>query len=119
MDFASKLNAAEVLRLVPLILKEPSSVPGAAHARLKVKVAPASGSVADKVPTTVLIGWFSLTELEERDMPVGASLRLFTLTEKSLSKVSPPWSVTRMQMLYVDFASKLNAAEVLRLVPLS
>ena len=46
---------AEVRRLVPRILKEPSSTPAAAHARLKVNAAPASGSVADNAPTTVLI----------------------------------------------------------------
>ena len=37
-----------------------------------MKVSPASGSVVEKVPTTVLMGWFSATLEGLRAMAVGA-----------------------------------------------
>ena len=53
-----------------------------------VCVSPTSGSVVEKVPTTVPTGWSSATELLESAMSVGASLAQVTVTETV--PMSPP-----------------------------
>ena len=55
-----------------------------------MKVLPASGSVAESVPTAETAARFSATVVALRTMSVGASLAFVTATEKTLSVESPP-----------------------------
>ena len=69
-----------------------------------MKVFPSSGSVVVKLPTTVLIAWFSAIVLLFKVMLVGAWLVGVSLTSVTpivncFSKDNPPWSVVLTLML--------------------
>ena len=71
---ASRSNAAAVRSVLPSSVNDAlSSLPRPATSA-KLCGSPASGSVADSVPTAVPAGWFSATLSLERPMPVGARL---------------------------------------------
>src|SRR5205814_715433 len=80
---ASKLKLAAELRLAPRMAKEALSgkgpPPQPVACSVKLWVWPLSGSLALSVPTAVPAGRFSLIELAESAMLVGASLRLVTV----------------------------------------
>ena len=83
---------------MPLIVNEPLSTEPVPATRLKLALSPASGSVADSVPTVVPDGWFSATLDFESAMSVGASFTFVTLTVNAFSNTSPPPSVTRTRI---------------------
>ena len=87
-EFVSKFNEPIARKLVPLILKVALS--SAPNGKLNVNIAPVSGSVPLKVPTTALAPAFSATELLARTMSVGVSFASVTEIVNCLSKVNPP-----------------------------
>src|SRR2546421_11779352 len=71
LAFVSKSKLAAVVSLLPLIANEPLSIEPTPATSAKVKVSPASGSVADNVPTVVPAGCFSATTNADSSIPVG------------------------------------------------
>ena len=67
--------------------------------KVKVCVAPASGSVAESVPTVAFAALFSARLLADSAMSVGASFTSVIVTVSTFSKVRLLWSVARTRTL--------------------
>ena len=76
-----------------------AGVAGAGDERVRER-SPASGSVVEKLPTAVPLGWFSATLALLRAMSVGVSLTFVIVIVKTSSKKRLPASVERTRIEY-------------------